>query len=206
MSKDVCQVIGVLIVKVWAVVPEVFLPHLSHQMSVLAECLLMASCQHFVKRHYLPLLWTGGPLLSCLWCGLTKSWDICWIWWVMPSLWPGWRSRCGMGRGERSSGDKPLLGGGCSLGGAEKIETLLCVPVVLDRKLAACCRIRVDWLPGWLGRQRESWVDIYSPLQWPLLQDAEFLWCVTVEWNWLEKLPKPLPPWWQLSNGLLLPW
>ena len=30
------------LLKVWAVVPEVFLPHLSYQMSVLAECLLMA--------------------------------------------------------------------------------------------------------------------------------------------------------------------
>ena len=34
---------GVLIVKVWAVVLDVFLPHLSYQKGVLAECLLMAS-------------------------------------------------------------------------------------------------------------------------------------------------------------------
>ena len=61
MSNDVCQVTGALIVKVWAVVSEVFLPHLSYQMDVSAECLLMASCQHFVQRHYLPLLQTGGP-------------------------------------------------------------------------------------------------------------------------------------------------
>ena len=53
---------SVLIVKVWAVAPEVFLPHLSYQMSVSAEHLLMASCQHFVKRCYFPLLQTGGPL------------------------------------------------------------------------------------------------------------------------------------------------
>ena len=62
--KDVHQVMGVLIVKVWAVVPEVFLPCLSHQMGVLAKCLLTASHQHFVKRHYLMLLQTGGPLRS----------------------------------------------------------------------------------------------------------------------------------------------
>ena len=60
--EDICQVTGVLIIKIWTVVPEVFLPCLSYQMGVLAECLLMASHQHFVKRHYLPLLITGGPL------------------------------------------------------------------------------------------------------------------------------------------------
>ena len=37
MSKDVHQVTGVLIVEVWAVVPEVFLPCLSHQMGVLGQ-------------------------------------------------------------------------------------------------------------------------------------------------------------------------
>ena len=61
MSKDVHQVMGFLIIKIWAVVPEVFLPHLSYQMGVLAEHLLTASCQHFVKRHYFTLLQTGGP-------------------------------------------------------------------------------------------------------------------------------------------------
>ena len=61
-SKDIHQVMDVLIVEVWAVVPEVFLPCLSYQMGVFAECLLMASCQHFVKRCYLPPLQTGGPL------------------------------------------------------------------------------------------------------------------------------------------------
>ena len=52
---------GVLIVKVWAVVPEVFLTHLSYQMGVSAKHLLMASHQHFVERCYLPLLQTGSP-------------------------------------------------------------------------------------------------------------------------------------------------
>ena len=86
-----------------------------------------------------------------------------------------------------------LVGRGMLLGRCWKDETLVCVPVVLDRKLAAHHRIQEDWLPGWLGRQRERWVDLYSPLPWPLLQDAKCLWHVTVEWNWLEKLPKPLP-------------
>ena len=63
---------GVLIVKVWTVVLEVFLPCLSYQTGVLAKCLLMASHQHFVKRHYLPLLQTGWPLRSCLGCGLAE--------------------------------------------------------------------------------------------------------------------------------------
>ena len=61
MSKDGHQVMGVLIVEVWAVVPEVFLPCLSYQMGVLAKHLLMASHQHFVKRHYLLPFQTGGP-------------------------------------------------------------------------------------------------------------------------------------------------
>ena len=60
MSKDIHQVMGVLIVEVWAVVPEVFLPCLSYQTGVLAKHLLMASHQHFVKRHYLPPLQIGG--------------------------------------------------------------------------------------------------------------------------------------------------
>ena len=50
---------GVLIVKVWAVVPEVCFPHLSYQMGDSAKCLLMASHQHFLKRHYLLPLQTG---------------------------------------------------------------------------------------------------------------------------------------------------
>ena len=54
--KTSAKFTGVLIVKVWAVVPEVFLPYLSYEMGVSAECPLMASHQHFVKKCYLPLL------------------------------------------------------------------------------------------------------------------------------------------------------
>ena len=39
---------GVLIIKVWAVVPEVFLPHLSYQMGVFVKYLLTASLHHLV--------------------------------------------------------------------------------------------------------------------------------------------------------------
>ena len=74
-SKDVCQVKGVLIVEVWAVVPEVFLPCFSYHTGVLAKCLLTAPHQHFVKRHYLLLLQTGGPLRSYLGHSLAKRWD-----------------------------------------------------------------------------------------------------------------------------------
>ena len=119
MSKDICQVTGVLIVEVWAVVPEVFLPCLSYQMGVLAKHLLMASHQHFVKSCYLPLLQTGGPLGSCLGHSLAERWDVHQIWWVMSSLGPGWGPRCRRGR---SSEGGSLLGGGCSLGDVEKMR------------------------------------------------------------------------------------
>ena len=64
MSKDICQVMDVLIIKVWAVVPEGFLLCLSYQMGVLAEDLLTPSHQHFVKRN---LNW-GAP------------WELPWTW------------------------------------------------------------------------------------------------------------------------------
>ena len=53
---------AVLIVEVCAVVPQVFLPHLSYQMGASAKYLLMASCQHFDEGHYLLSPQTGGPL------------------------------------------------------------------------------------------------------------------------------------------------
>ena len=71
---------GVLAIKVWAVVPEVLLPHLPHQMGVSAECFLAASHQHLVKRGYLPPLQARGPLGSCLGHGLTNRLDICRVW------------------------------------------------------------------------------------------------------------------------------
>ena len=52
---------GVLIINIWAVVLEVFLPCLSLQMDVLAKCPLTTPHQHFVRRHYLLPLQTGGP-------------------------------------------------------------------------------------------------------------------------------------------------
>ena len=80
MLKDVHQVMGVLIVEVWAVVPEVFLICFCYQMGVLPKCLLMDPCQHFANRHYLLLLQTGGPLGSCLGCSLTEKQDVHQIW------------------------------------------------------------------------------------------------------------------------------
>ena len=104
---------GVLIVEVWAVVPEVFLPCLSYQMGVSAKCLLAASHQHFVKRHYLLPLQTRGPLRSCLGCSLAKRQDvhqklvsdaITWAW-----------VRAQVQKRKKPLG-QALVGRGCSLG------------------------------------------------------------------------------------------
>ena len=78
----------------------------------------VAPSQHLVKGCYLSPIWTRGPLMSCLGCGLTESQDIHWIWWVMLLLGPEWTLRCRRGR---STGGRPLLGGGSSLGNAKKM-------------------------------------------------------------------------------------
>ena len=71
---------GVLTIKIWAVVPEGLLPCLPHQMGVAADCFLAAPHQHLVKRCYLPPLSVRGPLGSCLGCGLADMQDIHQVW------------------------------------------------------------------------------------------------------------------------------
>ena len=80
MSKDIHQVMGVLIVEVWAVVPKVFLPCLSYQMGVSARCLLTASHQQFCEEVLSPAALNWGPLRSCLGHRLTKRHDVHRIW------------------------------------------------------------------------------------------------------------------------------
>ena len=121
-----------------------------------------------------------------------------------------WCCYLGLGEGpgaeEEEAGGQALVRRLMVLGGCCKDRTSMFVPVILDRKQAAYCRIWEDWPPGWLGRWRESWIDPYSPLWQPLLQDTGWPWHATVGCNWLEKLPEPLLPWWLLSNRLWLPW
>ena len=135
----------------------------------------------------------GGPLGVALDVASLRGDDTHWVSWAMLLLGPGWRSGCSRGRRGRSPWDRPLLRGGCTLGNVKRWDVGTC-PSSIYRKLSACHMIQEDWLPGWLGRWRGSWVDLYSLLQWPLLQDDECLWHVIVEWSWLEKLPESLSP------------
>ena len=103
----------------------------------------------------------GGPLGVALDVALLRG--------VMSIGSGEWCHCLGLGEGpgvkEEKSPGWAFVGRGMLLGGCWKDEMSVCVPVILDRKLAAHHRIWEDWIPGWLGRQRESWVDLYSPLQ-----------------------------------------
>ena len=66
-----------------------------------------------------------------------------------------WWCHLGLGEGpgieEEEALGWALVGRGMFLGWCWKDEMPVCVPVILDRKLAAHCRIQEDWLPGYLA-------------------------------------------------------
>ena len=74
------------------------------------------------------------------------------------------------------------------------------VPVVCDRRLPFPMGFGRASTSTWLVRQRGSWVDLYSHLQWPLLWDAECLTCdcwMESAWEapWLSASPMAVEQW-----------
>ena len=93
----------------------------------------------------------------------------------MLPFWPGWKSGCSRGRRWRSPWDRPLLRGGCSLGNVKKMGHWHMFQQYLIESYQHATGFERTGLQGGLAGWRGSWVDLYSPLQWPLLWDAECL-------------------------------